>query len=81
MARTCEEAANQHDRAAARCQHSAEHPAMVEHATENKWDIAVDHSDRAWIDELTLRPDGMASRASPNRRRSGTTWAKPCAAP
>jgi len=54
---------------------------MVEHATEKKWDIAVDHSDRAWIDELTLRPDGMASRASPNRRRSGTTWAKPCAAP
>ena len=45
MARTCEEAANQHDRAAARCQHSAEHPARGEHATEKKRDIAVDHSD------------------------------------
>lgn len=61
MARTCEEAAHQHDRAAAHYRHSAKHLAKGEHAAAAKErDLALDHSEKARIDEVALRPDGMA---------------------
>jgi hypothetical protein len=72
MARTCEEAAHQHDRAAAHYRHSAKHLAKGEHAAAVKErDLALDHSDKARIDELALRPDGMASEI---RTQSEAAW-------
>lgn len=60
MARTCKEAAHQHDRAAAHYRHSARHLANGEHAAAAKErDLALDHSEKARIDEIGLRPDGM----------------------
>ncbi|MBO1021932.1 hypothetical protein IPV08_18420 [Methylobacterium sp. SD274] len=61
MARTCEEAAHQHDRAAAHYRHSAKHLEKGEHAAAAKErDLALDHSEKARIDEVGLRPDGLA---------------------
>lgn len=60
MARTCEQAAHQHDRAAAHYRHSARHLADVEHAAAAKErDLALDHSEKARIVEVALRPDGI----------------------
>ena len=60
MARTCEEAAHQHDRAAAHYRHSARHLANGEHAAAAKErDLALDHSEKARIEEVALRADGI----------------------
>ena len=59
--RACAEAAHQHDRAAAHYRHSARHLAKGEHAAAaNERDLALDHSEKARIDEAGLRPDGKA---------------------
>jgi len=60
MARICEEAAHQHDRAAAHYRHFAKHLANDEHAAAAKErDLALDHSEKARIEEAALRPDGV----------------------
>jgi hypothetical protein len=72
MARTCEEAAHQHHRAAAHYRHSAKHLAKGEHAAAVKErDLALVHSDRARIDEIALRPDGIASEI---RTQTEAAW-------
>lgn len=61
MSQACTEAAHQHDRAAAHYRHSAKHLANGEHAAAAKErDLALDHSEKARIDEVGLRPDGAA---------------------
>lgn len=59
MARTCEEAGHQHDRAAAHYRHSARHLANGEHAAARERDLALSHSEMARIEEAALRPDGI----------------------
>ncbi|MCJ2095127.1 hypothetical protein MKK67_21865 [Methylobacterium sp. J-072] len=72
MAQTCEKAAHQHDRAAAHYRQSARHLANGEHAAAAKErDLALDHSEKARIDELGLRPDGVASDG---RARAEAAW-------
>jgi hypothetical protein len=72
MARTCEEAAHQHERAAAHYRHSARHLANGEHAAAAKErDLALDHSEKARIDEIGLRPDGVAAEG---RTVSESAW-------
>jgi hypothetical protein len=72
MARICEEAAHQHDRAAAHYRHSAKHLANGEHAAAAKErDLALDHSEKARIDEVGLRPDGIVSH---ERTMSEAAW-------
>ena len=72
MARACEEAAHQHDRAAAHYRHSAKHLANGEHAAAAKErDLAHDHSEKARIDEVGLRPDGVAADG---QTRSEAAW-------
>lgn len=72
MARTCEDAARQHDRAAAHYRHSAKHLANGEHAAAAKErDLALDHSEKARIDEIGLRPDGVVSD---DRTKSEAAW-------
>ena len=61
LERACAEAAHQHDRAAAHYRHSARHLARGEHAAAAKErDLALDHSEKARIDEVGLRPDAAA---------------------
>jgi hypothetical protein len=72
MARSCEEAAHQHDRAAAHYRHSARHLAKGEHAAAvEERDLALDHSDMARIEELAVRPDGMTSEI---RTQTEAAW-------
>ncbi|MHC2103587.1 hypothetical protein [Methylobacterium sp. CM6246] len=72
MARICEEAAHQHGRAAAHYRYSARHLTNGEHAAAAKErDLALDHSDKARIDEIGLRPDGVVSDG---RTRSEAAW-------
>ncbi len=72
MARACEEAAHQHDRAAAHYRHSARHLSNGEHAAAAKQrDLALDHSEKARIDEVGLRPDGVADDG---RTKSEAAW-------
>ena len=67
MARACEEAAHQHDRAAAHYRHSARNLAKGENAPAAKeGDLALDHSEKARIDEVGFRPDGVADDARSN---------------
>lgn len=70
--RSCEEAAHQHDRAAAHYRHSARHLAKGEHtAAAKERDLALDHSEKARIDEVGLRPDG----ADPDgRTKAEAAW-------
>ena len=71
MARACKEAAHQHDRAAAHYRHSARHLANGEHAAAAKErDMALDHSEKARIEEVALRPDGLAH----DRRAAEAAW-------
>ncbi|MCJ2125608.1 hypothetical protein [Methylobacterium sp. J-077] len=59
MERACAKAAHQHERAAAHYRHSARHLAKGEHtAAVKERDLALDHSEKARIDEVVLRPDG-----------------------
>jgi hypothetical protein len=72
MARACEEAAHQHDRAAAHYRHSARHLAKGEHtAAAKERDLALDHSEKARIDEVGLRPDGKLSEG---RTKAEAAW-------
>jgi hypothetical protein len=72
MARACEEAAHQHDRAAAHYRHSAKHLENGEHAAAAKErDLALDHSEKARIDEVGLRPHGVTDDG---RTRSEAAW-------
>lgn len=72
LAWRCEEAAHQHDRAAAHYRHSAKHLANGEHAAAAKErDLALDHSEKARIDEIGLRPDGVADEG---RTKSEAAW-------
>lgn len=72
LARVCEEAAHQHDRAAAHYRHSAKHLVKGEHAAAAKErDLALDHSEKARIDEIGLRPDG---RAPDDRNKAEAAW-------
>lgn len=71
LERACEEAAHQHDRAAAHYRHSARHLAKGEHtAAAKERDLALDHSEKARIEEVGLRPE----RASEERARSEEAW-------
>lgn len=72
MARTCEEAAHQHDRAAAHHRHSVRHLANGAHAAAaTERDLALDHSEKARIAEVGLRPDGAVSD---DRTKSEAAW-------
>ncbi|MCJ2042949.1 hypothetical protein MKK58_00010 [Methylobacterium sp. J-078] len=71
MAQACEEAAHQHDRAAAHYRHSARHLAKGETAAAAKErDLALDHSEKARIDEVGLRPEAAAEKEA----RSEEAW-------
>jgi hypothetical protein len=60
MAWTCEEAAHQHDRAAAHYRRSARHLANAEHtAAQKERDLALSHSEMAPIEEAAPQPDGI----------------------
>lgn len=71
MTQTCEEAAHQHDRAAAHYRHSARHLANGDHAAAAKErDLALSHSEMAQIEEAALRPDGLVH----DRRAAEAAW-------
>ena len=77
LARICEEAAHQHDRAAAHNRHSARHLAKGEHtATAKERDMALNNSDKARVDEIDLRPDGMKpdGMKPDDRTKSEAAW-------
>jgi hypothetical protein len=61
MALPCEEAAHQHDRALAHHRQSAKLVANGEHAggREGAGDFTLDDSEKARIDEIGRRPDGI----------------------
>ncbi|NEU14793.1 hypothetical protein G3T14_22215 [Methylobacterium sp. BTF04] len=62
LERFFEKAAHQHDRAADHYRHSARHLAKGEHtASAKERDRAIDHCEKVRIDEIGLRPDGMAT--------------------
>jgi hypothetical protein len=72
MARTCEEAAHQHDGAATHRGQSARYLANGEHAAAaTERDLALDRSEKARIDEIGLRPDGMAGD---DRTAAAAAW-------
>ena len=71
LERVCAEAAHQHERAAAHYRHSAKHLAKGEHAAAAKErDLALDHSEKARIDEVGLRSDA----ASEEKAGSEEAW-------
>ncbi|WP_232628015.1 hypothetical protein [Methylobacterium sp. Leaf118] len=72
MARACEEAGHQHDRAAVHYRHSVKHLSNGEHvAAAKERNLALGHSEKAQIDEVGLRPDGVADDG---RTRSEAAW-------
>ena len=71
MERACAAAAHQHDRAAAHYTHSAKHLAKGElTAAAKERDLALDHSEKARIDEVGLRSDA----ASEEKAGSEEAW-------
>lgn len=71
MERACAAAAHQHDRAAAHYRHSAKHLAKGElTAAAKERDLALDHSEKARIDEVGLRPEG----ASDGQTKGEAAW-------
>lgn len=61
MARACQAAAHRHERASAHYRHSARRLANGEHtAAAKERDLARDLSEKARLDEIGLRPDGVA---------------------
>ncbi|MCJ2015599.1 hypothetical protein [Methylobacterium sp. J-076] len=72
MARSCKDAAHQHERAAAHYRYSARHLANGHPtAAAKERDLALDHSEKARTEETGLRPDGVAAA---ERTRSQAAW-------
>ncbi len=72
LERSCEAAAHQHDRAAAHYRHSVRHLARGEHTADAKErDRALDHSEKARVDEVGLRPDGKLPEG---RTKAEAAW-------